>query len=95
MPAAILAAARCSLHVALHGCEQTMEQIGQDFAQHAGYIKWAEVNSIVVLFPQVRSSPVNPKGCFDWWGYTGVDYASKLGAQMHAVHAMVARLAGL
>ena len=29
---------------------------------------------------------------WDWWGFTGVEYASKLGAQMVAIHRMAKRL---
>jgi hypothetical protein len=50
----------------------------------------AAANDLVVLYPQVRRTvPLNPKGCFDWWGYTGPDYASQLGVQMHAVRGML------
>ena len=35
---------------------------------------------------------LNPKGCFDWWGYTGLDYASNLGIQMAAVKRMIQQL---
>ena len=94
VPDACQAAAGCRLHVALHGCEQTREQVGDAFAQHAGYLPWAAANGIVVLFPQVKTTLANPKGCFDWWGYTGVDYACKLAAQVRAVSAMLDRLLG-
>jgi len=47
-----------------------------------------------VLFPQVEPSfqPLNPNGCWDWWGYTGLDYATKSGTQIRAVKAMLDRL---
>lgn len=32
--------------------------------------------------------------CWDFWGYTGEDYACKLGLQLQAVSNMVKRLAG-
>jgi len=32
---------------------------------------------------------VNPEGCWDWWGYTGADYATKLGIQIATVLNMV------
>jgi hypothetical protein len=35
----------------------------------------------------------NPRGCWDWWGYTGSQYATQAGAQIAAVKAMVDRLA--
>jgi poly(3-hydroxybutyrate) depolymerase len=80
----------CRLHVAFHGCRQTAEE----FAEGAGYNRWAEGNRLVVLYPQVRASfwPYNPRGCWDWWGYTGPEYHTREGAQVKAVMAMVARL---
>jgi poly(3-hydroxybutyrate) depolymerase len=61
------------------------------FVNHSGLNEVAEVNNLIILYPQAIKSPLdpfNPKGCFDWWGYTGVDYASKLGPQMSTVDAM-------
>ena len=81
----------CRLHLAFHGCEMTYDQIGVAFVTHAGLAEVAEANAIVVLFPQAVVSstlPYNPKGCWDWWGYTTPAFASKLGVQMNAVHAM-------
>ncbi len=83
----------CSLHIALHGCEQTISQIGTTYIQHAGYLEWAEANNIVVLFPQaVEKSMVNPQGCFDWWGYTGSNYAKKSSSQLTTIMNMVSQL---
>ena len=64
-------------------------------ARQAGYNRWADANRIVVLYPQADKSlfwPVNPRGCWDWWGYSGADYASRGGAQLSAVHRMLAAL---
>jgi hypothetical protein len=44
------------------------------------------------LYPQVARSyiyPFNPKGCWDWWGYSGEDYATRDGAQLTSVHRML------
>jgi hypothetical protein len=41
---------------------------------------------------QQRGFPYNPRGCWDWWGYTGTDYATKTGVQIVAIVAMVERL---
>jgi hypothetical protein len=35
----------------------------------------------------------NPRGCWDWWGYTGRNYHTKEAPQMRAVMAMIDRLA--
>jgi hypothetical protein len=71
-------------------------QVGDDFYMNAGYNQWAEPNNIIVLYPQVIATPgdlsKNPQGCFDWWGYSGVDFAWKSGSQMGMVHNMVKHL---
>lgn len=86
----------CRLHVAFHGCRQSEDFIGDAFVRHTGLNAWAEHNDIVVLYPQVRPSrlrPLNPQGCWDWWGYSGEDYAERSAAQTTAVAAMLRRLA--
>jgi poly(3-hydroxybutyrate) depolymerase len=93
--------AQCKVVLALHGCQQTAEQIGDTFARDSGLNAYADTNDFVVLYPQARpdGGPViyNPKGCWDWWGYLGpedVDYATQLGAQMRTVMNMVTALGG-
>lgn len=78
----------CRLHVAFHGCEQTLDMIGTTFVEHAGYNSWAESNNIIVLYPQATRNLFNPKACWDWWGFTGTAYASKLGVQIATVKSM-------
>jgi len=86
--------AACKVHVAFHGCKQSAAVVGNDFYARTHYNNWADTNDILVLYPQVNAStvPFNPQGCWDWFGYTGMDYAVKSGAQMRAVNAMVDRL---
>ncbi len=85
----------CRIHVAFHGCRQGVGFLGRSFATNAGYNRWADANRIVVLYPQAAKSivwPFNPRGCWDWWGYSGADYAARNGAQLATVHAMLAAL---
>lgn len=85
----------CRLHVAFHGCRQGSGFIGRAFAKYAGYNRWADANRIVVLYPQAARSwiwPFNPQGCWDWWGYSGAQYASRNGLQIAAIHRMVRAL---
>jgi len=87
----------CRLHIAFHGCRQGTSFVGRAFVSHAGYNEWAESNGIVVLYPQVAKSlvmPLNPQGCWDWWGYTGANYAWRDGAQLASVRRMVEALGG-
>ena len=84
----------CPVHVALHGCLQTPDDIKDTFVVHAGYNEWAEGSGIIMLYPQAHTSLMNPKGCYDWWGYTGANYATKNGVQMKVIKAMMDRLTG-
>jgi len=87
----------CPLLIFFHGCDQSAEVVGDAVVRGAGFNEWAESNGLVVLYPQAKSSrlaPLNPLGCWDWWGYTGEDYATRDGAQIKAVKAMVDRLSG-
>ena len=75
----------CALHLVLHGCAQSADTIGTAFIEQSGYLEWADANDIVLAFPQVEKSvvaPLNPHACWDWWGYTGDDYAYRSGPQM-------------
>lgn len=83
----------CRLHVALHGCQMNPVWIQDQFARLAGYNEWAESNQIIVLYPQsAKLSPANPYACWDWFGFTGSDYANKKGAQMRALMDMIERV---
>jgi poly(3-hydroxybutyrate) depolymerase len=87
---------RCRVHVAFHGCRQGVDAVDEQFVRNAGYNRWADTNRLIVLYPQAVARywwwPFNPRGCWDWWGYTGQAYATKDAPQMRAVMAMVERL---
>lgn len=90
----------CRVHVAFHGCLQTTQAISMRFVTGTGYNQIADSNRIIVLYPQAEPSPIypyNPKGCWDFWGYTSInplapDFYRKDGTQMAAVKAMLDRL---
>jgi poly(3-hydroxybutyrate) depolymerase len=88
-------AIRCRVHVAFHGCRQNADEVAQRFVREAGYNRWADANRLIVLYPQTIKrywGMYNPRGCWDWWGYTGAQYHTKDGAQIRAVKAMLDRL---
>ncbi|MEM9348733.1 MAG: PHB depolymerase family esterase [Pseudomonadota bacterium] len=100
IPESCAGGAPCKLHIALHGCKQGREVIGEDYARLTGYNRWAEANDIVVLYPQALKIPSswwnwfggNPNGCWDWWGYAGDDYLSQNAPQIAAIARMAAIL---
>ncbi|MEO1247956.1 MAG: polyhydroxybutyrate depolymerase [Pseudomonadota bacterium] len=97
VPKACAAGETCGVHVFFHGCQQSSEELGDTVAREAGFNEWADAHSLLVLYPQVKSSkfaPLNPLGCFDWWGYTDDGYATRDGAQIRAVKTLLDQLAG-
>ena len=89
LPASCAAGRRCSLHVALHGCQQAYAVIGASFMNNSGYDRWADTNNIILLFPQTSASLSNPFSCWDWIGLYGSDYDQRSGAQMRAIMIMI------
>jgi len=94
VPAACAGGGACGLLTVFHGCEQNADSVGEAFVRDAGFNRWADRASVVVLYPQTRASyvPLNPKGCWDWWGYTGPDYDTRSGAQLQWLEAAMTAL---
>ncbi|XP_071842070.1 poly(3-hydroxybutyrate) depolymerase-like [Apostichopus japonicus] len=92
VPTGCMSSTGCRVHVSLHGCKQGRKFLDNEYAMHTGYNEVAELNNIIVIYPQATTSLSNGNGCWDWWGYTGLDYACKLADQMKAVKAMVDRV---
>ena len=100
VPASCAAQQLCRVHIALHGCKQNFETIQDHYTQHAGYNEWADTNRLIILYPQTivgnpaidTFTPLNPFGCWDWWGYTNFNYAVKAGRQISTIKAMLDRL---
>jgi poly(3-hydroxybutyrate) depolymerase len=104
------AAEPCRLQVALHGCTQSAEVLGDVFTTRIGLNEWADANRIIVLYPQAHATTVaelpsslwltglenaNPAGCWNWWGYSGdTQYLTRKGVQVDAIWKMIERLEG-
>lgn len=99
----------CRLHVALHGCLQSAEVLGDEFYTKVGLNEWADTNAILVLYPQAHATTVaelaiqnslsllnaNPQGCWNWWGYAfDPQFLTKQGVQIGAIWSMVQRITG-
>ena len=91
----------CRVHVAIHGCKQGAAVINKEYFTTTGYNEIADTNHLIVLYPQVEpsaSSPTNPEGCWDFWGYSSQnpdepDFCKKDAPQMKAIWRMLERLA--
>jgi poly(3-hydroxybutyrate) depolymerase len=87
----------CKLHISFHGCNQSSQDVDSAYAEQSGFNRWAQNNNMVVLYPQVEKSmfmPLNPQGCWDWWGYTDENYANKQGPQIKALYQVMLALSG-
>src|SRR5262249_55292904 len=105
VPDRCAAGARCRLHVVFHGCTQNAAAIGTRFVENTGYLRWADANDLLVLFPQTVVDPVdrfpwpsaagaNVEACWDWVGYYGSDFDRRSGVQMAAIARMIDRVVG-
>lgn len=103
-------ATQCALHVALHGCRQSAQELQDTFYKHVGLNEWADTNNIIVLYPQARRFGAkdmstqqpggwlnfNPEGCWNWFGYGGdSNYMLKSGVQISAIYNMIRRIMGV
>jgi len=93
----------CHLHVHFHGCNMESGLIGDGYIQRSGFLSLGQANNIVLLFPQIKHNILqgNPYGCWDWWGYLGLEdyfsytYATKNGTQMAGVAKMIEKVANI
>jgi poly(3-hydroxybutyrate) depolymerase len=90
-PTACANGTSCHLVVALHGCASDHAFLGDYFAKNTYLNQYADTNNLVVLYPQTAPTaiPIDPLGCWDWYGYDGSNFAQKSGPQMAAVMGMV------
>lgn len=51
-------------------------------------------NPALLIARAVLTRPASPEGCWDWWGYTGSNFAVKYAPQMTAIVNMVHALGG-
>jgi len=92
---AVCKGASCGALLVFHGCQQNAETVGEAFVRDAGFNRWADQHRVVVVYPQTRSSyvPLNPRACWDWWGYGGANYDTREGAQVAFVGRLLDQLA--
>ena len=85
---------RCGALIAFHGCEQNAASLERRFVEETGLNRWADAYDLVVVYPQTRASflPLNPKACWDWWGYSGADYDTRDGRQLAWLAGLTAAL---
>ncbi len=86
---------QCHLHVALHGCDMNdyVSLSLKKFVLQSGFLNYAEKNQMMILFPQTNISlfnnPYNPKRCWDWFGSTGLRYATRDGVEPLWLHQFI------
>jgi len=83
---------KCYLHFYFHGCFLTFSEVGTKHIVQSGFLEVAEANNIIVVFPMAKVTPANTGGCFDFFGYTGSNYAMKTGKQITIIQRILERL---
>lgn len=57
----------------------------RQFIELGGWKEAIQAKPIMIVFPQTQISeinyPFNPSGCWDWYGWTGPEYATKSGVE--------------
>ncbi len=54
-----------------HGCLQSRQKLGREFALNSGYNQVADSNNMIILYPQIKGDRLtNPYDCWDWIGYS-------------------------
>ncbi|WP_460428489.1 poly(3-hydroxybutyrate) depolymerase [Azotobacter armeniacus] len=89
------------IHMVFHGCEQGAKVIGDKYYAQTDYNQMAEANDLIMLYPQVQpssASPLNPEGCWDFWGYSSPgdpapDDFTCNALRLRTIHKMITRLA--
>ncbi|EGG16407.1 hypothetical protein DFA_09442 [Cavenderia fasciculata] len=56
---------RCSLHVAFHGCTQSVSFVNSTYYMNIGYNQVADNNNLIILYPQALANALNPNGYFE------------------------------
>ncbi|MGW7382827.1 hypothetical protein [Streptomyces sp. NPDC054794] len=86
-PSSCAAGEACKLVVALHVRLSDNTFVGSRFARESHLNEYADTNHLVIVYPQtdIRLVRLNPQGCWDWWGYTGSDYAQKSAPQIRTI----------
>ena len=71
------------------------EFFGDNHIKNSGYLEVAELNSIIMVFPQAHSNTrTNQIGCWDTYGIAGPLYATQRGPQVRTVRNMISRVLG-
>lgn len=89
---------RCNLMINFHGCGFVFPGTYEMLVTQLNLNTWAEANDIVVLYPRLGamgSTAEQKQGCWNVYGQTGVDYATKKADQMNAIWQMVSSLTKL
>lgn len=78
----------CALHVDFHGGNMGIMNLGNHFNIYNGLNIWADVNKVIILYP-TNQWTVTSRACWDFFGYTGIDYFNRNGAQISIIHEVI------
>lgn len=87
-----LGRAKCDLHINFPGCGFVEDVIFLTLAVSLNLNDWGSANNIVILYPRVNGEGATKdqrNGCWNVYGKTGENYATKEASQMAAVKSMI------
>jgi len=85
----------CLLHFYFHGCGTGRRFVNNTHILNSGYLKVAEANGIIMVFPQDYDSAQNRGGCWDTFGLGGRWIATQKGPQVKVIKRMLDRISGV
>ncbi|CAE8585927.1 unnamed protein product [Polarella glacialis] len=88
----------CDLFVSFPGCGFTSYSTFVLLVTNLNFNSWAETNHIIVLYPKLAShgsTKQQQEGCWNVYGQTGANYATRDAPQMLAVRQMVKQVSNL
>lgn len=83
---------KCDLHINFPGCGFVQDAIFLMLVESLDLNEWGDANNIVILYPRVNGegeTKDQKDGCWNVYGKTGRNYATKEGSQMAAVKSMI------
>jgi len=93
----------CKVHMSIHGCTLSHENVGTGYMERIGMIEVADAYDIIMIFPHNKFDRPEDNlaygddlgGCWNTHGYLGVkDYRTRDNPQMKALFGMLLRAMG-
>lgn len=82
----------CAIHFVLHGCSQSADMVDNNFVYQSGVWQYATNYNLIVVYPQTKKTEKNPYSCWDFYAFTGENYATNKAPQLQTLNAIAKEL---